>query len=101
MNDRPLLRSAAVVALLATACASPIRPTPLGPDSYTLNGRGLTDKDNMGNRSVGEQKVVLFEQAIKYCGQQGRRAELLAERAVDTRWSKMALAEIDFRCVGQ
>ena len=91
--------SALATALLCAACAAPIHPTPVGPDSYTLDARGLTEQNNVGVLSTGEQKLRLFEAAARYCAQQGRQSELLAERVKDTRWSKMALAEIDFRCV--
>ena len=86
-------------AVLCIGCASPMQPQTIGPDTYRLDSRGLGERENLGWSSTGEQKMKLFEGAARYCKQQGRQAQLLDERVTPSRWSKAALAEIDFRCV--
>lgn len=66
----------------------------LGPDMYMIGGLG-----NFTDFSASAVKARMFQQAAKYCADQGRVMSPMASTGKDSGYGTYASAEVLFRCL--
>lgn len=94
MRSRLRLAMLATTALLGCATTGTDGVVPIGPDLYMIGGLG-----NFTDFSSSAVKARMFQQAAKYCADQGRVMSPVNSTGQDSRYGTYASAEVQFRCL--
>jgi hypothetical protein len=94
MRKRILLPMLATTALLGCAATGTDGVVPIGPDMYMIGGLG-----NFTDFSSSSVKARMFQQAAKYCADQGRVMSPMGSAGKDSGYGTYASAEVQFRCL--
>ncbi|MCK4120402.1 hypothetical protein ACI2UK_24480 [Ralstonia nicotianae] len=84
----------ATTVLLGCATTGTDGVVPIGPDMYMIGGLG-----NFTDFSASAVKVRMFQQAAKYCADQGRVMSPIGSTGKDSGYGTYASAEVQFRCL--
>ncbi|WP_316666543.1 hypothetical protein [Ralstonia psammae] len=94
MRNKILLPMLATTAPLGCAATGTDDVVPIGPDMYMIGGLG-----NFTDLSSSAVKARMFQQAAKYCADQGRVMSPTGSAGKDSGYGLYASAEVQFRCL--